>query len=791
MGYTGPKNIVVLGGGLAGLAAADAITRALDAHPGPLPDGLSVTLLEATDHVAGRVSSTVLDAAAHAEHPNAPFGASTPHGLHFVWGSYAHLARLLDPAGPPLSPPVGTSTYATWLAPPDVPGKDARVVSVHVCDPSRPRAAWQPRARRVLAAFAEERPVAKLLESVVSHLLDLHVVFDDLLSYMDILFDEENLSAELRWTLFLSAAVFGTLGAPETSKLLTQVLDGVSPADADIGALEHPLFRSQVLARLLRAGKMLAPLGPLSHLEAAIDHGLDGVDAFRKALLGVFAGTPLAGVAHLGDVAGDDLRAVIDVAMLLTRDAARVGPTAVTYDPQTSGYLKNILKAAFSSPYGLDVGTSLRDAQFGVRRYEGAVLQLFDGDDSAAVFDAIRARLQARFSSGKFAGGVRLGTIAKALAVTGESVTSVDVTTSATTLPAGVPTVRPMQPGPTTETLPADAVVSSLLPRILRGIVAGAPPAASSFLDDVEVLGGFMNETINLQLFFPRRLALPFPAMPAGASEVPPFGISNLEGPFTIVVDLARGWSRERFEAIRLDAASSGPFTGTAWELVGHYPDLYTHDRLADPGRYQWPLAAQEQLAALLHDPNDFEPGLTDARPWVHDADAPGRLAPVVLGEVRAENAAAYDAKWRTQATPIIVAETLRQLAAMPGLERATATYLLEQAQLVEAGGAHETRWVLVRNCHAENRFFSAEPGLYRRRPHARWETPIRGLWVAGDWTRNGLNLQAMEAAVISGLQAACGVLEAMRGGGLAGLALPTVDPDILPPGAWDVGVEP
>ena len=46
-----------------------------------------------------------------------------------------------------------------------------------------------------------------------------------------------------------------------------------------------------------------------------------------------------------------------------------------------------------------------------------------------------------------------------------------------------------------------------------------------------------------------------------------------------------------------------------------------------------------------------------------------------------------------------------------------------------------------------------------------------------------------MEAAVISGLQAACGVIEQMRAGGLA-LRPPRIDPDIMPESAWDVGLD-
>jgi hypothetical protein len=118
-----------------------------------------------------------------------------------------------------------------------------------------------------------------------------------------------------------------------------------------------------------------------------------------------------------------------------------------------------------------------------------------------------------------------------------------------------------------------------------------------------------------------------------------------------------------------------------------------------------------------------------------------------------------------------------------------TRDYLHREARALLRGDPSKVRWVFVRNAQATLRFFSAEPELFATRPHARFENDaVGGLFLAGDWTRNGLNLQAMEAATISGLQSAYGVIEAMRGGGLGGLVPPRIDPDIVPEGAWDVG---
>jgi hypothetical protein len=786
--YDGPKDIVVIGGGIAGLAAADALTRALAESTAALPAGLTVTLVEADAALGGRAGSRPLDAAAHVDHPHAPWGVHTPHGMHFIWGSYTHLLRLIGSVPGVVAPAAGTSTYCAWMAPPDIPGGDAdpaRVVAVHVCDPARPESAWHPRARRVLAAFARRGPAVDAFERAVRRVLDLPLEVSDLLSYMDILFAEDDLGPELRWILFVTGALSGALGYPERSRTLAKLVGGKQPTDADIGELMRPLFFDQVMPRMKRA----ASFGPLSALRAGVDAGFD-VAARMVSFLAVTVpslSNPLSWI----ETQSDDLRACADFLLLLATDAVRIASRVVAYDPRSSGYLKNILKAAFSSPYGLDVATSMRDAQFGVRRYEGAVLQLFDGDDARAAWEGVGARIEARHASGAVGGRVLRRKVARRIVCAGGRVTGVEIANPPPAPPAEVPTVRPPEPGPATEVLPADAVVSTVLPQSLAPLLRGVPEAAA-LLGALDHLGSYMNETINLQLFFPDRHELPFPALPAGAEETPPFGVSNLEGPFTIVVDLRRGWSKERFEAIALDEGSLGtPFDGTAWELVGAYSDLFTHDGRAHDDRFQWPLAVQQRLASLLCDPEDFLPETLDARPWIHDTGAPGRLDPPPMGEVRPARAADYAHRWRAEAEPLIIATTLQQLAAMPGMATSTRSYLHAEARRLLRGEPITMRYVLTRNAQAAVRFFSAEPGLFERRPHARFEQGVHGLFVAGDWTRNGLNLQAMEAATISGLQSAYGVLELVRAGGADGIVPPRIDPDIVPDGAWDVGYPP
>jgi hypothetical protein len=772
--YEGPRKIVIVGGGLAGLAAFDAITEALASCP-TLPDGIEVALVEAREVLGGRAcSERVLGPTAR--HPYAPHAVCAPHGIHFIWGGYAHTYRLLGPElVATLTPARGTSTYCLWMAPPDVPGdarSPGRVVAMHVCDPSRPDDAWRAPARAILRAARRRTAATGLMETVLQRTFGLRVRIDDLLSYMDVLFDEEHIGPELRWTMLLTGALTASMGAPETNQLLRLML-GRPPQDAEIGELLQPFFAEWIGRKLDAFAQATDVLG--------LRHG-----GSRGPRGGEDDGRAQARAPNEIEARADALRAVAELTALLARDAARIAARAGGHDPRASGYVKNVLKAAFSSPYGLDVATAMRDAQFGLRNYEGAALQLFDGDDSSAVWHAIAERALAR-ADGRFSARLLCPRVAARIVLDERTraVREVRLAHGADRAPPDVPTLRPATPGPISETLPADAVVATLLPACLGPLIPDAP---TKLRDDLRELGRYANDTLNLQLFLPRRIELPFPPAPATA-ETPPFSISNIEGPFTIIVDLRRGWSAEKVGAIRLTADSpEGTFDGTAWELVGNYADLFSHDARAHAGRYQWPLAVQQHLAHLLHDPSEIDPSAVDTRPWQHDCGAPGRLVPPLFGEILPAHRDAYQARWSELAGPIIVAETLRQIAAMPGLDAESAEYLRSRASLVVARSEHDVRWVLSRNGHAENRFFSAEPGIFHRRPHARFETEIPGLWVAGDWTRNGLDVQAMEPAIISGLQAAAGLLERMRAAGLPLRALPRIDPSVLPEGAWDAG---
>jgi hypothetical protein len=793
--YTGPKKIVIVGGGIAGLAAADAITAALlpFSRAGTLPPDLEVTLVEAEADVGGRAMTWHVDDLDAAEHPWRHERGHAPHGIHFLWHSYRHFLEWTEDARHVFSPDRPTSTYNAWLAPPDIPGAfhdRAQVVAIHVCDPKDPATAWDPRARALLEAVQQKDAWVSSLERFVRRYLVKEVEVDDWLSFLDVLFDEEHLSPQLRWGMFFGPAFAAQLGRVETSAELKALLGGRAPQDIDVSELIAPFYESILVKRLRDASAALAPFfagGPGPTSVAPIDALAGGARsaAFSISERAVRAVEHALGVAGLMPAAAS---AAFELLRLILRDAKAILDSATTFDPRRSAYLKNLYKAAFSSPFPFDLATAIRDVQMGFRNFETAKLQVFDGDDAQALWGHIRRRIEGRAAEGVPI-RVLMSTWAKRIEVSAGQVRALEVAEAAERARRPIATIDPAPTGPVTARLEADAIVSTLLPACLKPLLPPDDPASFELRRRLGPLARAANETVNLQIFLPRKIALPF-ADPPNGFETKPFSISNLEGIFTILVDLERAWRPATFQALRFDATDA-PFAGSAWELVGSWADVFTHDGHAAPSRYQWPLGIQALLARLAHDPLELEAWSADGRAWALDASTPGRLTPPVFGEVKrdAEVRARYFERWVREVGPIVVEQTLRQLAALPGLAVADAEHLKGVAYAVARGDEEAPiRFVFTVSRQAETRFFSAEPKLYALRPHARFETPLKGLWCAGDWTRSGLNVQAMEGALISGLQAATGVIEAMRAGGLAGIRGPRLFADMVPNSAWDPG---
>jgi hypothetical protein len=785
MAYSGPQKIVILGGGIAGLAVADAISEALEPikAAGQLPADLEITLVEGDEQVGGRAMTWKIEDTDPDEHPHRPLKGHTPHGIHFTWHSYRHFLRWTRDAQAHFSPTRPTSTYCSWLAAPDVPQKwhaRGRIVALHVCDPQEPNTAWDPRTRAILEAFKRNDFWVGKFEDFVRTYLVKDVEVDDWLSFLDILFDEDNLSPQLRWGMFFGPAFAASIGQVETSQELKELLGGRAPQDVEVSELITPFFESIVMKRLVDANVALGYItqGPTS---------IAPIDALYVATRGAAFSVGgqlvkmIQGVLDTAGVLSDAAKGAFELIQLIARDTRQILDEAATYDPKQSAYLKNLYKAAFSSPYAFDLATALRDTQFGFRNFQSAKLQVFDGDDAQAIWNTVRNRILARGTV-----NIRTNTWAKKLVLEGDHVKAVEITNSAVKPKRPVSTIDPYPKGDTKETLPADVVVSSLLPVCLKPLL----PPGNELRISMNSLSRYLNETVNLQLFFPRKMELPF-VDPPNPAETPPFSISNLEGIYTILVDLKRAWHAATFKAIKLDAAQVGDFDGTAWELVGSWGDVFTHDMHAPPGRYQWPLGIQHALARKAHDPDELEAWSIDARDWVFDTGSPGWIPPPPFGEVKRDPAVRkkYFERWVNEVGPLVVQQTLRQLAALPGLRVDDSEHLKEVGDAIARVDANvPLKFVFTRSCHAENKFFSAEPHLFELRPHARYETSVKGLWCCGDWTRNGLNVQAMEGALVSGLQSAAGVIEMMRAGGLENIRGPRIEPDCLPNGGWDPG---
>jgi len=80
-----------------------------------------------------------------------------------------------------------------------------------------------------------------------------------------------------------------------------------------------------------------------------------------------------------------------------------------------------------------------------------------------------------------------------------------------------------------------------------------------------------------------------------------------------------------------------------------------------------------------------------------------------------------------------------------------------ERAGFEGMASAEPTRWGVRRNGSHHNRFALTEPGALRYRPPS--DVGLENLFLAGDWVRNRVDIPCMEAAAVSGFEAADRVL--------------------------------
>ena len=101
-----------------------------------------------------------------------------------------------------------------------------------------------------------------------------------------------------------------------------------------------------------------------------------------------------------------------------------------------------------------------------------------------------------------------------------------------------------------------------------------------------------------------------------------------------------------------------------------------------------------------------------------------------------------------------------------------------------------QIRYVVMVNAKARNRIFSPGAGLWPHRAVSGAALPdAPRVFPAGDWTRNGLDVVCMEAACLSGMRAARGAYQAIRGEPVP-KATPAMTA-VLPPASWYQGLDP
>lgn len=785
-----PIRVAVLGGGLAGLTVVDALASKVRAYNrlaaarsrhlgglGPTPIRLEVKLFQLGRELGGKAQSVSMDAPEGSMNPKQPVRFHMTHGLHFVWG-YPHFRALLgrELVDAHLAPKRGTSAYVTWLSDRDTIDGASRLTTLNVCDPTTPEHARVPECRTLLRLAQVAPDLAfRLVEKI------LHVDLRDFLHFGDIVLNRRELSATARWMLLVGAIEARRLRDPEHAVL--PMLRGL-PKDVEyLTALEKIVARwrgvlAESVGETLSSVARLVSLATIEELVRELLSGGTGDDDQGPGLWSRLTST----IAVLGAVSVADVVALVE---LLRDDLVDLVRELPNLDFSKHAYLRVPLDAAFSSPYALDTATALRDAKYGTRSFHSSLVQIFDGDDPRAVMNAIADRASGD-RDGVFVDVRRLCPAHAIRRVPDTGELQVDYYRELTRHP---PTWRPVcgrydhchyAPLPL-EPWRADLVVSTIpapnLAWLLEDSKLAAEPEVAPLHHAASTIAKHVNETLNLQLFFEERIELPFPEWsPANAD--PPFSISGIEGPFTILVDLRRACTKARFEEVRLRAGDTHPFDGTAWDLVGAYAEAFTHNPTLLASR-QWPRDVQDELAELLHDPAEHEDDGRDERAWAYDW-AKGRTQPV-MGEVKKACSPAYGKRWLERASPLVVKTALKTLLALPGWDP------VERAKLERAIDGETYFWALARNCHEHNKFVSTEPGMFDARPHARFESRVEGLYLAGDWTRSGSNLICMDSTVSSGLFAAEAVLERLRGSApeWRRLELPTLHPECIP-GGWD-----
>jgi hypothetical protein len=372
------------------------------------------------------------------------------------------------------------------------------------------------------------------------------------------------------------------------------------------------------------------------------------------------------------------------------------------FEPARSRALALLVDAARAGPDGVDAATALRalgDAS--------ARLRVVDGGNLAAGWEAARERAEAKLQDR--GGRALFGSWAVQLLQTGDAVSGVELTDNAAFSAPPVPVASASRKGLATDTLDADAVISTVsagaLAPLLR-LVSG--DEQERFVASLRQQGRNSWERVSLLIALDREVTLP---LPEGSSIA-----RGLAGPTSTLLDLRRAWSADAVRRVRM--GPDGKAARSAWLLTGAWADAFAAGPGAPPG------AVREVLRRLAQDVADIDPATLDAR-----------VGGAVLGEVRLLQRTAWLQRWVEEVSPFLVGRALVGVAELPGLSPPAREELLARAERVTRSERSGVRWALWRGGALEERAPSTAPGLQRSRPVAGAQSPVRHLFCAGDWT--------------------------------------------------------
>lgn len=477
--------------------------------------------------------------------------------------------------------------------------------------------------------------------------------------------------------------------------------------------------RAQVSRRL--GGRALEDVEAAALRSPLYQHAVDGLRAGAKA------------------AQGDDG----ELARLIAADEERL--LEEDFAPSRSRLWLALVDGARSGPDGLDASAALR----ATARLGCAGERVVDGGNQAAVWTEVAARLETRLME---RGNDRLltGTWVCQLLQEGTQVSGVELTDNAQRSAPPVPTTTAARKGIPTDSLDADVVISTVTPGALAPLIRlAADDQQESFAHDLRRLGRATDERISLAVWpgFPVQLPLP--------AEGSPARVRDIGGPWRDVTDLSLAYSDSLRRRVRTAPPDDQRLRGGAFLFSGAWADVFVDD-----GR-GWALGVREALRMLAQDAEDIDLATIDERASAREV---GPSVAVVHGEIEGLRRTAYVERWVEQVSPLLASQALRTLAKLPGMAAATAARLDAEAERVTTGVRANAKWLLLRSGQLEQRATSWAPGLESLRPRAGKPSPVEGLWLAGDWTRdNGVDLPGVEAAIASGRRAARAVVHALR----------------------------